>query len=147
MRLQLQATGTAHARLPSGDYGPSRCHLSAPSIASQAALAAVGVGRWPNSSSTARVSVRTFSISKRGGCEMSPLFKLQNYCSTRAVQLLVQVFHLVFHLHLWCFTLLHTIHTPSGRRRRSKVGTASPRPSAAPACVILCDVLLAAHSV
>jgi hypothetical protein len=29
-----------------------------------------------------------------------PLFKLQNYCSTRVVQLLVQVFHLVFHLHL-----------------------------------------------
>jgi hypothetical protein len=75
---------------------------------------------------------------------MSLLFKLQNHYSTRAVQLLVQVFHLVLHLHLWCSTL-HT--TPSGRRRSGTVGTASPRPSAALACVILCDVLLAAHSV
>jgi hypothetical protein len=28
---------------------------------------------------------------------MSPLFQLQNHCSTRAVQLLVQVFRSVFH--------------------------------------------------
>jgi hypothetical protein len=47
-----------------------------------------------------RVSVKTFSIFKRGVCEMSPLFKLQNHCSTRAVQLLVQVFHLVLQLSL-----------------------------------------------
>jgi hypothetical protein len=32
---------------------------------------------------------------------MIQLFKLQNHWCTRAVQLLVQVFHLVFHLHLW----------------------------------------------
>jgi hypothetical protein len=34
MRLQNRATGTAHARLPSRDYGPSRCNLSTPPIAS-----------------------------------------------------------------------------------------------------------------
>jgi hypothetical protein len=96
---------------------------------------------------TPRVSVRTFSISKRGGCETSPLFKLRNHCSTRAVQLLVQVFHLVFHLHLWCSTLQTTAQAAGGGVRSGTVGTASPRPCAAPACVILCDVLLAAHSV
>jgi hypothetical protein len=46
MRLQNQATGTAHARLPSGGHGPSRCHLRTLLIAPQAALAAVW--RWPN---------------------------------------------------------------------------------------------------
>jgi hypothetical protein len=67
---------------------------------------------------------------------MIPLFKLQNHCSTRVVQLLVQVFHLVFHLHLWCSTL---------HPARPASGTASPsaRPSAVSASVILCDVLLA----
>jgi hypothetical protein len=40
MRLQNQATGTAHARLPSRDHGPSRCHLSTLPIAPLAALAA-----------------------------------------------------------------------------------------------------------
>jgi hypothetical protein len=75
---------------------------------------------------------------------MSPLLKLQNHCSTRAVRLLVQVFHLVFHLHLRCSTI-HT--TRSGLRRSGTVGTASLRPSAAPACAILCDVLLAAYGV
>jgi hypothetical protein len=50
MRLQNQATGTAHARLPSEGHGPSRCHLSTLPIAPQAALAAFG--RWPNSSSS-----------------------------------------------------------------------------------------------
>jgi hypothetical protein len=46
MRLQNQATGTAHARLPSGGHGPSCCHLRTLLIAPQAALAAVW--RWPN---------------------------------------------------------------------------------------------------
>jgi hypothetical protein len=46
MRLQNQATGTAHARLPSGGHGPSRCHLRTLIIAPQAAFAAVW--RWPN---------------------------------------------------------------------------------------------------
>jgi hypothetical protein len=55
---------------------------------------------------------------------MSPLFKLQNHCSTRAVQLLVQVFHLVFHLHLWCFTL-HTTHPAASGR--GKVAAQLPR--------------------
>jgi hypothetical protein len=41
MRLQNQATGTAHARLPSGGHEPSRCHLRTLLIAPQAALAAV----------------------------------------------------------------------------------------------------------
>jgi hypothetical protein len=50
VRLQNQATSTAHARLPSGGHGPSRCHLSTLPIAPQAALAAVG--RWLNSSSS-----------------------------------------------------------------------------------------------
>jgi hypothetical protein len=50
MRLQNQATRTAHARLPSGGHGPSRCHLSLLLIAPQAALAAVW--RWPSSSSS-----------------------------------------------------------------------------------------------
>jgi hypothetical protein len=49
MRLQSQATGTAHARLPSGNHGPSRCHLSTLPIAPHVALTAVG--RRPNSSS------------------------------------------------------------------------------------------------
>jgi hypothetical protein len=45
---------------------------------------------------------------------MSQLFKLQNHCSTQAVQLLVQEFHLVFLplvtcAHpLWCSTLEYT---------------------------------------
>jgi hypothetical protein len=66
---------------------------------------------------------------------MITLFKLQSHCSTRAVQLQAHVFHLVFHLHLWCSTL-------HPARPAAESGTV-PRPSAAPACVILCDVLLA----
>jgi hypothetical protein len=76
---------------------------------------------------------------------MSPLFKLQNHCPTRAVQLLVQVFHLVFHLYLWC--LFHTTHYTQRPAVEWHSFPASPRPSAAPACVILCDVLLAAKCV
>jgi hypothetical protein len=47
---------------------------------------------------------------------MSPLFKLQNHCSTRAVQLLVKVFYLVSHLHLWALwcSTFHTIHQRRG---------------------------------
>jgi hypothetical protein len=46
MRLQIQAAGTAHARLSSGGHGPSRRHLRTLLIAPQAALTAVW--RWPN---------------------------------------------------------------------------------------------------
>jgi hypothetical protein len=46
---------------------------------------------------------------------MIPLFKLQNHYSTMAVQLLVQVFHWVFHLHLWCSALHTTPSAASGR--------------------------------
>jgi hypothetical protein len=71
---------------------------------------------------------------------MSQLFKLQNHCSTRAVQLLVQVFHLVFNIrHLWCSTH-YTLHPAAGGR----VAQLPRAPAAAPACVILCDVLLVA---
>jgi hypothetical protein len=55
---------------------------------------------------------------------MSPPFKLQSHCSTRAVQLQVKVFHLVFHLHMW-FVVVHVPHCPHYT------------PSAV---VILCDV-------
>jgi hypothetical protein len=52
---------------------------------------------------------------------MSQLFKLQNHSSTRVVQLLVQVFHLVFHLSLvhplWCSTLEYTERGVSPVRR------------------------------
>jgi hypothetical protein len=39
---------------------------------------------------------------------MRLLFKLQNHCSTRAVQLLVQVFHLVFRVPLGTWSALCT---------------------------------------
>jgi hypothetical protein len=70
---------------------------------------------------------------------MIPLFNLQSHCSTGAVQLLGEGVPLGVSLTLVVF---HTTYSPSPS---SASGTASPSPrlSAAPACVILCDVLLA----
>jgi hypothetical protein len=67
---------------------------------------------------------------KEGRVRDDPTVHAANYCSTRAVQLLVQV-------STWCSTYtLHFVvfHTTLSGQRQS--GTAFPRPSTAPACVM-----------